>query len=520
MSYNVYNAVKSIYDAKGTWTEASKAGDTKKAQSAAESAKKYYQELIDNGYEDVAKKLQGETYEQAKATHDYYAKTGRTKASDYLNSLGQAYGLTAEQISGLTTYDPTTGEMSFGGKNIGKADAFVGGDSYWTDTGVLKTAFDDYVSRSGTVRTKSAFVDQENENLMKKYQEQLAFVKDTNPYETEEGKAILAKYDLSALNARNGELASGSASNGGNIDSFAAANALRQQLAVKAQGNDAVLAQHQQKINNAMSLLEGMGIHIDRVFSQDETSKNNQTARDVQTATVTGVVPDSMAYASNPFFNSDGTLKDMETDYQAIINNAESKLATTTNAAEKADLEATIKYAKQARAYKVQNNPAYAKYRDTLSLYAPEKTESARQFDETTAANDRAIQAEKDMNAANNASKEKIADKEAKNNLDVIKAQKEIEEEDPISADYSDIDPYSVGKDTLETIWEYYGVPNAYRNTNYFISVEDFEKRRNAIKGVPMTIGGVQKHYPHYLNYIAALAAYYSDPKNIDDEVV
>lgn len=243
-----------------------------------------------------------------------------------------------------------------------------------------KSIVDSY--KPQTVRTPETMVKQENENLMDNYKKQLDIVRDTNPFETAEGKAILAKYDLAALQGRDNAVASGGASNGGNIDSFAAANALRQQAALVSKGQDAVLAANQQKIDNAMSIMESMGVHIDRVYNQGETSKNNQVARDVEISKVTGVVPDSMSYASNPYFNSDGTLAeafnsaefDAAGGFQKIINDATEKLKTATNSAERANLEATIKYANQARAYKIKNSPAHSKWAHTLLSYAPEET--------------------------------------------------------------------------------------------------------------------------------------------------
>ena len=447
--YNPYTAIKTIYDAKKAWTDADKAKDEDAKKAAAARATDAYNRLTDNGYGDVADKLHKSTYDQAKITHDYYAKTGRTKASDYLSSLGKAYGLSGDQIAGLISYDAATGEMSFGGKNVGKADAMVDGDSYWTDTGVLKSAFDDYISRSGTTRTKSAMVDQANEDLYKRMTGELDDLKKTNPFETPEGKAILAKYNLAGLQGRDNAVASGGATNGGNIDSFAAANALRQQTALVSQGQSAVLDAHNQKIDHALKILEGIGVHIDRVYEQDETSKNNQVDRDVKTAEVTGVVPTSMSYASNPFFNSDGTLKDVNTDYQAIINDAESKLKTTNNAEEKADLEATIRYAKQARIYKVQNNPAYKKWENTLSAVAPEKTEDARQFDEDIAYQDRARVTEENMNREDNATDVKVANIEAQNNLDVVDAKKKAEEDDDVYGAPA-VTPYQAAYDTAK----------------------------------------------------------------------
>ncbi len=310
-----------------------------------------------------------------------------------------------------------------------------------SDYSAAKSIVDAY--KPQTVRTPQTMVNQENEKLFENYKKQLEDIRNTNPYETAEGKAILAKYDLAALQGRDNAVASGGATNGGNIDSFAAANALRQQAALVSQGQDAVLAAHQQKVNNAMSILESMGVHIDRVYNQDETSKNNQVDRDVKTAAVTGIVPESMSYSSNPYFNADGTLNDaynsVEFDnnggFQKIINDATEKLKTVTNSAEKANLEATIKYATQARAYKIKNSPAHSKWAHTLSLYAPDETADYKLankeidlkkygIDKNAETSKYTTDANVKMNNSNNATELKIAGIEAQNNLDVVNAQK------------------------------------------------------------------------------------------------
>lgn len=62
---------------------------------------------------------------------------------------------------------------------------------------------------------------------------------DTDPTKTkiyrDAYNAVMSKYDLSAMQGRDNAAASAAASNGGNIDSFAAANAARQQAALTSQ---------------------------------------------------------------------------------------------------------------------------------------------------------------------------------------------------------------------------------------------------------------------------------------------
>ena len=394
MAYNPYNAVNAIYKLKGQWDSANNAGDDAKKNKAATDAQKYYAELRRNGYGSVADELSANDYAGAKRINDYYAKTGRTATRPYLYSLGQSMGLSQQAVDDLISWDDTTGEVSFGGKKIGTPDAVADGVSYWNDPAVLDSAFTDYVSRSGLTRTKEKAVDQENEALFKKYTQEYEDLKETNPFTTEEAKSILAKYDLAGLQARDNEAASGGADNSGNIDSFAAANALRQQSALVNQGQQVVLQQYQQKLDHARNLLSDMGVNIDRVYNQDENSKNNQVSRDVATCEVTGKVPSSMLYSGNPFFNADGTLKDENIDYKAEIEKAV--------AAGNTELANQLRV---ARGYKIFSNYGkYGQYADgDYSVPGAQKTETARQFDEKIAQADRTLNAEERMNTADNA---------------------------------------------------------------------------------------------------------------------
>ncbi len=414
---NVQETANRILGLKNDWNTATAKGDNEKAKQIAANAQTYYKQLRDSGYEGMAQKLYDSNYEQSKNyINDYFAKQGRSAIRPYFYNLGKKYGMSQSDIDNALTFDETTGEVTFGGKNMGKPAAISSdGVSYW-DNDTLDNSFKDYVSRTGTTRSKSAYVDQENENYSNKLNQtwdmnvsdrnvvntDIDDLKSTitgNPFATDEAKAILGKYDLSAIQGRNNQLASGAASNGGNVDSYSAANAMRQQASLYSMGQQAVLDAYkskvdnlkdvvslrsdnaQSKIDNARSILSDLGVQIDRVFNQDETAKNNQVSRDVATAEVTGKVPVSMSYANNPYFNSDGTLKNVDNvDYAAIIENAQAKLANTTDPSEKANLEATIKYARQARAYKILNNPAYNKYIDTMITPEVEETENARQF--------------------------------------------------------------------------------------------------------------------------------------------
>ena len=393
MAYSPYSAVKAIYDLKGQWDNADKSGDTAAKNNAAAKAQQYYKQLRSNGYGDIADQLSASNYTQAKAINDKWAKMGKTSTRDYLYTLGQSKGMSQSDVDKLISWDNQTGEVSFGGKKIGTPDSVVDGVSYWSDTSVLDNAFNDYIGRSGTVRSKSTAVNQENEKLFEKYNQEYEDLKKENPFETETGKAILAKYDLAGLQGRDNEVASGAGSNGGNIDSFAAANALRQQSSLVRQGQAVALDAHQQKLDHARALLSDMGVNIERVFNEDETSKNNDVARKSEIASVSGYTPDEWTASSNPYLNDDGTIKDeyKDVDFAAVMANA--KAAGNTEAYNAAAV---------ARYYKIMGNyGAYGQYDDgNYVVPGLKQTEAARQFDEQIAASDRALAAEQTEGAA------------------------------------------------------------------------------------------------------------------------
>ena len=352
-TYNPYSDIKSIYDLKGQWDEANKLGDKNKTNQIAATAQAYYDKLKNNDYGGVATALSASNYQEAKAILDSYApKT-------------------------TTTTNTTTTKSPVETNNL-----------------------------------KSTEVNRENAGLFDKYNETYNNLTKTNPFSTEEAKAILAKYDLAGLQARDNAAASGSATNGGNIDSYAAANALRQQASLVTQGQSAVLDAHQQKIDNVRGLLSDMGVNIDRVFNQDETSKNNETARLEVQANVTGYTPSEWVIKNddvyNTYLNADGTFKKEKesVDIQALINSAKAS----------GDTETANKLA-VVRAKKILSNYGeFGKYANSgdISYMSPQETEARRQFDKQDALARETLSAEKDATTAT-----------LQNEIDKIKAETE-----------------------------------------------------------------------------------------------
>ena len=255
-TYNPYSDIQKVYNAKVAWNQATTDEERKRQNEIANAARK---NLETYGYSDVANQI----------------------------SAGGADATAVRKV--LEQYSPTTTSYSTTLSNP-----------------ELQTI------NNNEVRNKTnqlwGIQNDDRETMVGKYNklEDTAY---SNPFTTDEAKAILSKYDLSALKGRNNALASGSSSNGGNIDSYAAANAMRQQSALINQGQMAVLDAHNNKINNVKGILESLGVYqqnqdkgiqntigiqqteAQRLFENDETAKNNEVARLSEQASVTGYVP-------------------------------------------------------------------------------------------------------------------------------------------------------------------------------------------------------------------------------------
>lgn len=383
MAYDPYTAANEIYKLKGQWDAGNTAGDSKKKNDAATSAQKYYQELRDNGYSDIADKLTAADYNQAKGILDNVSTMGKTKVRQHFYNRGKADGLSQSDIDALIGFNDVTGSVSFAGKDIGRPDIIVDGTSYVSDTSGLDSVYDDYMENSGAVPSSVAdkvnkvfgIQTSDHDDLVGMYKKEYDDLKKTNPFTTAEAKAIMGKYDLSGLQARDDTVAVGAGSNGGNIDSYAAANAMRQQAALVNQGQMAVIEAHQQKLDRAKGLLSDLGVQQrDNYSSMRDTIGLQQSEEQRQfdntktISDVTGYVPDEWVVSNNPYMNEDGTIKEQfkDDDFSDIMAQAKANGDDT-----------TYKYAATARFYKIMNDYGkYGRYNDG-NYMTPEQQRTA-----------------------------------------------------------------------------------------------------------------------------------------------
>ena len=95
-----------------------------------------------------------------------------------------------------------------------------------------------------------------------RYDDLYNWLKNSNPYETDVAKSIMSYYNAQGGKAANEATAEGIAGNAGNIDSYAAANALRQQLDFTNAGNNAVLNQFNAQSGKMLDTLRALGVDV------------------------------------------------------------------------------------------------------------------------------------------------------------------------------------------------------------------------------------------------------------------
>lgn len=363
MAYNPYTDIKSIYDAKVAWQNATTDEERQRQNQIATAAR---QRLATYGPAGLVDQVSAEGADAAavKKILDNWAKVT----------------------------DTTTGTYKTG----------VNNPAYNASMGSAMTKNDDVYN----------LIKSDHAGVNKKYDDIFAYA-NQDITQTDEYKSayenIMPAYNLKAMQGRDNEAASGAASNGGNVDSFAAANATRQQAALTAKGQALAhqmgLESYNARISNARGILSDLGVYnsgvysklhdnvnndlniANNIFNNEQTAKINDTSIKSQIASVTGLVPDEWVASNNMYLNDDGTIKDeyKEADFSNIM--AEAKKTGNT---------AVYNDAAVARYYKIMGNYGqYGQY-DDGNYMAPDKmiTEEARQFNEKIAQGDRALTAE------------------------------------------------------------------------------------------------------------------------------
>lgn len=242
--YNPYDDVKNVVHYKSLYDQAKAEG--KDPSQYQQSAIQYYNNLRNNDYGDMADELTKSGYERANAilgglqpdkeydewydniTGDLVKQQANNEVqSETVKNLMNTYNSNNNLLNGAITTDANGNVVS--GLNL---------DHYNTGKNQL-----DYINNYDIT---------------------------AQPWYS----SLMQGYQLQGQDAANGALASGASSNSGNIDSYAAANANRQQLAFTNAGNEAARAMALQNMEAWQNLYDSMGGRLDTMGSQNNDALN------------------------------------------------------------------------------------------------------------------------------------------------------------------------------------------------------------------------------------------------------
>ncbi len=195
MAYDPYKAAEQIVRYKGHWNSALANG--RSADEYHEKAMYYYDELRKNGYSGIADKLEKSDYGQA---------------LDYLDTLE---------------------------KDAGKYDA----DKELASSSAKRESLDN--------RRTELY-----DRLMSEYKALYSDVE--NGKLSDEGERIMSEFRTAGENAAGHGVADNAAANGGNIDSYAAANAHRQMTDYLSAGAEAAKKAESERSDRLLSVLDGI----------------------------------------------------------------------------------------------------------------------------------------------------------------------------------------------------------------------------------------------------------------------
>lgn len=242
--YNPYEDAKNILKNKGNYHTAKQMGTN--YEQYKEAAKPYYQNLRFNGYGDLADQLEASDFIQAQEI--FKGLKPDTTVDDYFADL---YSKTAETQS--------TPKMSQAAEDMWNA---------WNNTNAILNGNEIKYDSNGNV-VSGLNVDHYNTG-----RNQLGYINNFDVTAQPYYQGIMNSFQLLGNNAARGEQAAGAANNAGNIDSYAQANANRQQLAFTTKGIEAALAAANQNQQNWQTLYDSMTGHLNNMGNQNANVLN------------------------------------------------------------------------------------------------------------------------------------------------------------------------------------------------------------------------------------------------------
>ncbi len=182
----------------------------------------------------------------------YYYASGDSFEGSFDNEMKNGYG----------TYHWSDGVSVYG---YFENDKINGLCTYYNPDGTVKytTTMYNGMTAQEAYETEKINIDNEYINKLTEIyglQSELYELQTTDPYSTDEAKEILRKYNLS-------NYTNTIASNGGSIDSYSAANAMRQQAALYSQAQQAILNAYNAKIENMQKIIDALQKNVDNWYN-------------------------------------------------------------------------------------------------------------------------------------------------------------------------------------------------------------------------------------------------------------
>lgn len=246
--YNPYEDAKNILKYKGNYHTAKQMGTN--YDQYKEAAKPYYQNLRFNGYGDLADQFDKSDFIQAQEL--FKGLKPDTTVDDYFADL---YSKTAESQSTPKISQAAENLWNAYQSGLNNANNLYGNDIRYDSNGNV-------ISGIGI----------DHYNQIRNFANGLgSFDVTAQPYY----QGIMNSFQLQGNNAARGEQATGAANNAGNIDSYAQANANRQQLAFTSKGLEAALAAANQNQQNQLSAYKANSDYLNTLFGRVNEQNTN-----------------------------------------------------------------------------------------------------------------------------------------------------------------------------------------------------------------------------------------------------
>ena len=261
---DVYKWVQGITDNKTMYDNSKFTLQDGNFQQYADLAVPLYESLRSSGRNDIA---------------DYLSGSNTPQALEYLRSIGIELDPAQQDMNTIVNNLLTQSSQSF---NMGdvwqQSQPIIDYISQATKPDAQTQAANQQAMNSmnalfGTIMGNNQQIQQDStalNELIKQYMGEQSgryddlynWLKTSNPYESDVAKSIMQYYNAQGGKAANEVTAEGIAQNAGNIDSYAAANALRQQLDFTNAGNQAVLNQYNAQSGKMLDTLKALGVDV------------------------------------------------------------------------------------------------------------------------------------------------------------------------------------------------------------------------------------------------------------------